>query len=271
MMSSSQVLSPLVPEIVALIGGIISTILVALPLSSLFREPGILVGAVEEPAKLVGVILLALKYPKNISSKTRGLILGGLAGLGFGFAENFWYFVRAGTTYQCLYRVGGQCVSMVPVQMGATGIILRTILSVPGHMIFSGIAALGLVYLAKKNIDLPNRTRGTIASWFMSKDVFPFFLLAIILHGLWDALTAGPLIMFFVTLFVFYRVRKILPENLQAYPAPGYGLFVKIFVPHKRQTHEPILRAAQPQMTRCKSCGQQILTSRFCEFCGSAQ
>ncbi|MGA2784581.1 MAG: PrsW family glutamic-type intramembrane protease [Candidatus Bathyarchaeia archaeon] len=273
--SGSQTLSPLIPEILCLVGGIIAAIIIILPLETALNPPGILVGVIEEPAKLIAVIYLAFKFPESLSSKRRGLILGGLAGLGYAFTENLIYVLRP-TDYQCLYYdLNGQCVSFLPVMLSGTDIIGRAILSAPGHVMFSGIAALGLVYLAQKRIDLSKTTPTAVVSHFASKNVGSFLLLAIILHGLWDALPAGPIIMFFVTLFVYYRLWKILPENLQDYEIPGFiGLVVAIFSSRKPLTIKPSQQTtiAQTQNKFCINCGKKILPQeKFCKHCGTAQ
>jgi RsiW-degrading membrane proteinase PrsW (M82 family) len=66
----------LIPEIIALLGGIVSAVLIALPLNS-YIDPlvgdalGSIVIAplVEEPAKMIGIIILALYYPYSIIGK----------------------------------------------------------------------------------------------------------------------------------------------------------------------------------------------------------
>jgi hypothetical protein len=274
--SGSQTLSPLIPEILCLVGGIIAAIILILPLETALNPPGILVGVIEEPAKLIAVIYLAFKFPECLSSKRRGLILGGLAGLGYAFTENLIYVLRP-TGYECFYYdLNGQCVSVLPVMMSGTDIIGRAVLSAPGHVMFSGIAALGLVYLAQKRIDLSKTTPTGVVSHFASKNVGSFLLLAIILHGLWDALPAGPIIMFFVTLFVYYRLWKILPENLQNYEIPGFvGLVATILSPRKPQiarTSQQTNVAQTVQNKFCINCGTKVsLDEKFCKNCGTAQ
>ena len=79
-MRVSPTLSPLVPEIVALLGGIVSAVIIALPLNTFFgflsRETVFIAPLVEEPAKAVGVIFLALSYPYVIASKVPSAVVG---------------------------------------------------------------------------------------------------------------------------------------------------------------------------------------------------
>lgn len=279
---NSQTLSPLVPEMLVLFWGFISGILIALPLTTLLNEPAILVGFVEEPAKLIAVAFLALRYPESISTKTRGLTLGGLAGLGFGVLENLWYFL------------GG-----TGAQVGAGDILVRTVMDIPLHVMFSGIAALGLVYLAQKQIDLrnlkPNQMANVLVSKFRSKDVASFILLAMILHGVFDAtvdyINIGPFpLMFFVVIFVYYRLWRILPENLETFQIPGFMGLLRAIVGSKplgrvtsaltptgsqgSQIQAPAQTppAAQVGVKFCLNCGQKIpVNSKFCSSCGTTQ
>ena len=78
--SEERDLITLIPEIIALLGGIVSAVLIALPLSSLLNVvpslgPIIIAPLVEEPTKIIGVILLTLYYPNSITNKKRGFIL----------------------------------------------------------------------------------------------------------------------------------------------------------------------------------------------------
>jgi ribosomal protein S27AE len=160
--------------------------------------------------------------------------------------------------------------------LSGTEIIGRAVLSAPGHVMFSGIAALGLVYLALKRIDLSKTTPKGVVSQFASKNVGSFLLLAIILHGLWDSLPAGPIIMFFVTLFVYYRLWKILPENLQNYEIPGFvDLVIAIVSSRKPQIARTSQQANVAQTVQnkfCTNCGTKIsLDEKFCKNCGTAQ
>lgn len=279
---SSQTLSPLVPEMLVLFWGFISGILIALPLTTLLNEPDILVGFVEEPAKAIAVAFLALRYPESISTKTRGFTLGGLAGLGFGVLENLWYFL-GGT---------GSDVSRADI-------LVRTVMDIPLHVMFSGIVALGLVYLAQKQINLrnlrPNEVANVLVSKFSSKDVASFILLAMILHGVFDAtadyINIGPFpLMFFVVIFVYYRLWRILPEKMETFKFPGFmgllgaivglnplGRAASVLAPtgsHSSQVQAPAQTppAAQVDMKFCLNCGQKIpVNSKFCNSCGATQ
>ena len=122
----------LIPEIIALLGGIVSAVLIALPLSSRLNVipslgPIIIAPLVEEPSKIIGVVLLALYYPNSINSKKRGLILGAMAGVGFAFTENMLYFL-----------------------VFPQAVLVRAVIPVLIHICSSATAALGIALLSKK-------------------------------------------------------------------------------------------------------------------------
>jgi hypothetical protein len=147
----------LIVGLAALIGGIISTVVVALPLEAIFGVGAVLVGIIEEPAKLIGLIIIVLVLPDWLTSKTKCTLFGGLAGLGFGFTENLVYYL-----------------GYLAEEEIAFGIIRRTFLTLPFHILDSAIVGMGLLYVAAKG------EKGY-------KKAGEFLLIAIILHGLWNA------------------------------------------------------------------------------------
>jgi hypothetical protein len=172
-------------------------------------------------------------------------------------------------------------------------------MDIPLHAMFSGIAALGLVYLAQKQIDLrnlrPNEMANVLVSKFSSKDVASFILLAMILHGVFDAtvdyVNIGPFpLMFFVIIFVYYRLWKILPEKMETFKFPGFigllgaivgskplGGVASVLAPtgsHGSKVQAPAQTppATQVGIEFCLNCGQKIpVNSKFCNFCGATQ
>jgi RsiW-degrading membrane proteinase PrsW (M82 family) len=154
----------LIPEIIALLGGIISAVLIALPISYLLTVvsnfgPVVIAPLVEEPSKIVGVILLALYYPNSINSKKRGLVLGIMAGIGFAFTENLVYYL-----------------------VFPKAILARAVVPVLGHICASAIAALGVALLSKK---LDKSLTG-ISSFkqIISKEPRAFIIIAMLFHSL---------------------------------------------------------------------------------------
>jgi hypothetical protein len=262
---SSPALSPLVPEIVALLGGIVSAVIVALPLNTLFgfvaTETVLVAPVVEEPAKVAGVIFLAFSYPHVVASKARGLILGGLAGLGFAFTENLFYATVPGTD-----------------------VIARALLPVPMHVMASGIVGLGLVYLAQDRMENRKDEPKTDPSTFKSKDTLSLLAAAVVMHGQYNLLShfgyVGSLLGLLIAGFVYYRLVKTLPENLLFFTIPGpVGLLsstVRI-KPHKRADMPPpkivsiTLNSSEQRPAYCVNCGRPIPDdTSLCDCCDTS-
>ena len=262
----SPTLSPLVPEIVALLGGIVSAVIIALPLNTFFgflsRETVFIAPLIEEPAKAAGVIFLALSYPYVIASKVRGLILGGLAGLGFAFTENLFYATVPGTD-----------------------VVARALLPVPMHVMASGIVGLGFVYLAQDRIETRDAAPKIGVSTFKSKDMGSLLAVAMVMHVQYNFLSyfgyAGSLFGLVIAGFVYYRLAKTLPENLLFFTVPGpVGLLSSTvrFPPQKRVEMPPprivslTLDPSQQQPGYCINCGRPTPTGAdICDRCGASQ
>jgi hypothetical protein len=262
----SPTLSPLVPEIVALLGGIVSAIIIVLPMNTFFgflaRETVFIAPVIEEPAKAVGVIFLALSYPYVVASKARGLILGGLAGLGFAFTENLFYATVPGTD-----------------------IVARALLPVPMHVMASGIVGLGLVYLAQDRIETREASSKIGVSTFKSKDMGSLLVVAMIVHAQYNFLSyfgyAGSLFGLVIAGFVYYRLGKTLPDNLLFFTVPGPVRLLSSTVrfPPKKSVDVSsprivslTLGSSQQRPMYCINCGQPIPNAtRICDRCGASQ
>ena len=117
--------------LVSLFWGMIAGVIVALPLEVVLNMPAGLAAFVEEPAKLIPLIVVAIWYPSLLYSKKKCATFGAIAGLGFGAVENLWYFVH------------------VPKQLFEVTVVARTAF-LPGHLIYSAIAAMSLMYIASR-------------------------------------------------------------------------------------------------------------------------
>jgi hypothetical protein len=261
----SPTLSPLVPEIVALLGGIVSAIIIALPLNTFFgfltRETVFIAPLIEEPAKAVGVIFLAVYYPYAIASKRRGLILGGLAGLGFAFTENLFYATVPGTD-----------------------VVARALLPVPMHVMASGIVGFGFVYLAQDRMEARGAAPKIGVSTFKSKDMGSLLAVAMVIHVQYNFLSyfgyAGSLFGLAIAGFVYYRLGKTLPDNLLFFTVPGpVGLLSSTvrFPPKKRIDLPPprivsmTFDPSQQQHGYCINCGQPISNEGdTCDRCSAS-
>ena len=199
-------LSPLVPELIALLGGIMSAVLLVMPLSTLLIFLGVLVAPiVEEISKVCGLYYLALYYPRALSTKKRGVILGGLSGLGFAFTENLFYFIRAE-----MGVFGEEAVAIMP---------LMRIIPIFIHVFCSALVGVGLASFAQHEINGYNlNTRGVLARLQLSL-FFPLLIIGIGLHLIYN-LAAFQLGLIGVigglglTYIVFYRLNSHLPDKL---------------------------------------------------------
>ena len=191
----------------ALIGGIISTIVVALPLE-LFLPSAVLAGIIEEPAKVIALIYIALVLPDWLTSKTKCALFGGLAGLGFAFTENLWYYLG----YLALEEG-------VPPEL----IIGRTLLSLPTHALCSAIVGMGLLYVAAEGKEGYKKALG-------------FLFIAIILHGLWNALALSPVPEWIILLLIIeMAVFGLIYYKSEDYPVPSERIGILRLLPSKRE------------------------------------
>jgi len=141
--------------LVCLVWGMIAGVIVALPLEVVLDVPAGLAAFIEEPAKLIPLIVVAIWYPYLLYSKKKCAVFGAIAGLGFGAVENLWYFVH------------------VPKEFFEVTVVARTAF-LPGHLMYSAIAALSLMYIA-------SRRQRYYAFLLMS--------LAILFHFVWNSVT----------------------------------------------------------------------------------
>lgn len=181
--------------VLAFILGAISSILIALPVSSTLNEPDYLVGFVEEPAKIVLVYAVALLFPAAFLSKDKCAVYGAAAGLGFAFFEDIIYFFIM--PLQSSIMQGTAPVASVEEMW------LRITVSLPGHILWSSLAAMGIVFfVVDRNL------------WWKT---LGFLVLAALLHGVYDA-TVGAGIEIGVLLIVasagiWYAAYRYVPET----------------------------------------------------------
>ena len=197
----------IIVSLAALIGGIISAIVIALPLEELFLPffpPEVLAGIIEEPAKVIALIYIALALPDWLTSKTKCALFGGLAGLGFAFTENLWHYLRIP------YFMFGE----------SPPIIERTLLCLPSHALESAIVGMGLLYVAAEGKEGYKKALG-------------FLFIAIILHGLWNALPG--LEWNILLLIIEIAVFGLIYYKLEDYPVPSERIGVLRLLPSKRE------------------------------------
>lgn len=188
----------LVIGLAALVGGIVSAIVVALPLEVLFGLHDTLVGIIEEPAKVIAIIFLAFYSPDWLVSKKKCAIFGGLAGLGFAFTENLLYYMGL----------------LASEELSSEVIYGRTFLSLPFHIFDSAMVGMGLLYIAAKGKEGYKNAMGLL-------------FVAILLHGLWNAVSilGWYILMLIMVTLIFDYIYKKLPE----YPIPDEQIGVLRF------------------------------------------
>jgi RsiW-degrading membrane proteinase PrsW (M82 family) len=124
---------------------------------------------VEEAAKGAAVLLVLWFRRQEFDGLVDGIVLAGLAGVGFAFTENILYFGRA-------FLAGGE-------ELGLTGgifaagitFVLRGVLSPFAHPLFSAMVGIGL--------GLAARTSSTAVRWLAP---VVGYLAAVVLHATWN-------------------------------------------------------------------------------------
>jgi hypothetical protein len=169
--------------LVSLLWGMIAGVVVTLPLETAFTVPDGAVAFIEEPAKLLPLIVVAIRYPYILYSKKKCAVFGAVAGLGFGAVENLWYFVH------------------VPKHLFVTVVVGRTAF-LPTHLIYSALAALGLMYIASRH------------QYYYA---VLLIALAILFHFVWN--TVIPAVGVYIALYVlmivlFVLIYRIVPDHV---------------------------------------------------------
>jgi len=243
----------------------VSAVIIALPLNTFFQfvsaESILLTPVIEEPVKAIGVTFLAVTYAQVVSTKKRGLVLGGFAGLGFAFTENLYYATIPGTD-----------------------VVARALLPVPMHIMASGIAGLGLVYLAQSRANLGTSKPVKNSKNFSLRTVGSVWAVAMVMHGQYNFLSyfgyTGSIVGLTITGFVYYRLARSLPERLDISNLPGpvklLRSTVQVRVLREIVTQPRTVSVGKGSLerlnTHCVNCGRRISPSEpFCDGCGAAQ
>lgn len=130
-------------------------------------------GFVEEPAKILGVFLIAnsKRFSKQFDDHLDGLIIGAVTGLAFGFAENFGYIAMGPS---------GAALTQVNFGVMAENLLFARAYTPLLHMFCTGLIGWWMGYLKVNGKPITLKT------------IFPALSISIIIHALWDTWASLP-------------------------------------------------------------------------------
>lgn len=200
-------LGALVPEMISLMGGIISAVILVYPLTVLLGFLGILFAPiVEEICKVVGLFFLALFYPGATSTKKKGIILGGMAGLGFAFTENMFYILRIEMTITYAHFAGY--------------IALIRIIPLISHVLMSALVGIGLVSFSQRSFSRNPIRFAVLLENARQSLLFPLLIISITLHLVYNVLAStldivGAIMGLGLNIYLFIKISSFLPDSLE--------------------------------------------------------
>lgn len=176
------------------LGTFAAAVLEPIFIHSLNFQTAMIVGLIEEFAKIIGVLMIL--RPKRHHLALDGIIIGASAGMGFAALES------SGYAFTTFIREGGSISAAVFITM------LRGILSPLGHGTWTAI--LGGVLMRESGKKYFN------INW----NVIKIFITVVLLHGLWDgipdvmsafvssdkAILAGEIVVGFLGVFILLRL-----------------------------------------------------------------
>jgi RsiW-degrading membrane proteinase PrsW (M82 family) len=131
--------------------------------------PGLTAPFTEEIAKGAGLVLLIVLAPRVVRSAFDGFILGAFIGLGFQVFEDVSYVINAAGS-QFGANQGGAALQTI---------VMRSVVGITSHTLYSALFCMGLVWLIGRPTEPARRLRG-----------LAFMVLAMLIHGVWDAMAA---------------------------------------------------------------------------------
>lgn len=235
----------------AFLAGGVTSVLIALGIYEFLRLFGLedevisntlgsifVIGPVEEFAKLIGLVVVYALIRKQFNELTDGIIYMSCVALGFSIIENFFYANSGeGTEYLLIYRA---------------------FISTPAHIAFSVI--IGYAWYRYKKENKPFRS------------VVLAFVIASLLHGVFDALAFSPWFNFLLLVYLWLILRQSLRlvqyTNLVSPFRPGFTALFEtpsgekaegIVCPNCGSTEpKELFRNGFFDACRCDGCGYHI-------------
>ena len=239
------------PMLWAFLAGGVTSVMIALGMYEFLRLFGLedevisntlgsilVIGPVEEFAKLIGLVVVYALIRKQFNELTDGIIYMSCVALGFSIIENFFYANSGeGTQYLLIYRV---------------------FISTPAHIAFSVI--IGYAWYRYKRENKPFRT------------VVVALAIASLLHGVFDALAFSPwfnfLLLIYLWLILMQSLRLVQYTNVVSPFRPGFEALFENSANEKAEgivcpncgSSEPkeVFRNGFFTSCRCDSCGYHI-------------
>lgn len=150
--------------------------------------PAITAPLSEELYKVLGVVFLCLIAWAEFDDLMDGFVFGALVGLGFTVVEDLGYFFPGDG----------------PIGAIVGGFYFRTIAGgVYGHLMYSGLAGIGVAYFATRKGQVTTRQRLAVAGGF--------FLLAVLAHFVWNSPLLPPLegAGAYLAIWVYHAVKSL--------------------------------------------------------------
>jgi len=198
----------------------------------------LVIGPVEEFAKLVGLLVVYGLLKKEFNELTDGIIYMSCVALGFSIIENFFY-ANSGENNQYL-------------------LVYRAFISTPAHISFSVLP--GYAWYRYTHEKKPFRS------------VIIALLAASILHGLFDALAFSPWLNFLLLIYLYVIIRMSLrivqytnilspfrPKFKELFETPAAGTVADLECPNcKSFSPKVLVRNRYFTASRCDNCGHHI-------------
>jgi RsiW-degrading membrane proteinase PrsW (M82 family) len=164
------------------------------------------VGIIEEIAKLIGPIFIALKAPYYLKSKKGTLALAVASALVFALIEDFGYIFLLGAN------------------------VATRLLILPTHLLWTGIAAFGVsMAVMQSHID-PSLKKNFFRA-YLTEGPIVLFLVAVFLHAAWDGIAfytpdygsflVGIGFIYALSVVMLVQAYRHFPEKMTTYKYPG--------------------------------------------------